>query len=75
MEHQYKYTTDYIIKTSQDEIDKKFIIWMDKIEEYVFLSIGIYLLDLPDEEYMYYFENNVSYEYVGDKIISEYCSI
>jgi hypothetical protein len=35
----------------------------------------MYLLDLPDEEYMYYYENNITYEYVGNKIISDYCSI
>jgi hypothetical protein len=75
MEQEYKYTTNYKTKIPKDEVDKKFMIWMDKIEEYVFSSIGMYLLDLPDEEYMYYFENNISYEYVGDKIISEYYSI
>jgi|LakMenE01Jun11ns_1017448.scaffolds.fasta_scaffold9184721_2 hypothetical protein len=72
MDQQYKYTTDYKTKTPKDEINKKFMIWMDKIEEYIFTNIGMYLLDFPDEEYMYYFENNVSYEYVGDKIISDY---
>lgn len=75
MEQVYKYTTNYKIKIPKDEVDKKFIIWMDKIEKYVFFSIGMYLLDLPDEEYMYYFQNNVSYEYVGNKIINEYYSI
>lgn len=39
-------------------INAKFIKWIDKIEFYFIRFHNINLLDIPDESYMNYFENN-----------------
>lgn len=56
---------DYYIKNNKD-YDERFIIWMDDIESKVLTNTGCALLDLPDENYMASFEENVS---VNDMVV------
>ena len=41
-------------------VNLKFLKWIDTIETSIFNTYELYLLDIPDENYMYYFENNYS---------------
>ena len=50
------------------KIDKGFIDWIKKVEDKVLLVYGLMLLDLPDENYMYMYENGVNPERMADKI-------
>lgn len=43
---------------NNNEPDYNFISWIDNVEKLVFESYGVNLLDLPDKDYMYYYENN-----------------
>lgn len=42
--------------------------WMQNIENIIYKEYDIGLLDLPDEEYMIYFENNTSVQDMVDII-------
>ena len=37
--------------------NNKFIIWINSVEQMVLEHFKLYLLDIPDEDYMYFFEN------------------
>ncbi len=48
---------EYYLSNIQ-EIDNKFLIWISKVEKIIYSKLQMSLIDLPDEDYMYYFENN-----------------
>lgn len=50
-------------------INEKFIDWIDTIESNIYNKCSLCLLDLPDEPYMYYFENNKTIMDVTNKIL------
>ncbi len=39
-------------------VNLKFLKWIDTIEQSILNKYNLNLLDIPDENYMYYFENN-----------------
>ena len=52
------------------EPNYKFILWINSVEQMVLERFGFYLLDIPDEDYMYFYENKFEpYEIV--QIIQE----
>lgn len=55
----YKSYSSYYIKKN-DLVDEKFVRWINRVEKLVFEKFNIGLLDLPDEDYMYYYENKYS---------------
>jgi hypothetical protein len=46
--------------------------WIDEVENIVFNTIGIGLLDLPDEAYRMNHDNNWSAEEMANYVIHEY---
>jgi hypothetical protein len=50
------YVDWYISKTS--EPDEKFLSWISKVEKTIQKKMSMNLIDLPDEDYMRYFESN-----------------
>jgi hypothetical protein len=49
----------------------KFMKWMNDIEDLVFNSLGLYLLDISDQNYMVMFEEGYTSKDVADYIIKE----
>lgn len=52
----------YYRKSCKDNnytIDNRFITWIEIVEKHVVDKIGLNLLDLPDEQYMGNFQNNM----------------
>ena len=45
--------------------------WMKQVEEIVFKELKMHLLDLPDENYRYYFENGKSAMYMAQIVIND----
>lgn len=56
-------------------INNKFIDWINEIENLVMLNYEITLLDLPDENYMYHFENGLSINDMYNIIVSSNCDL
>lgn len=50
------YSIYYLSKNKN--ADHNFINWINIIEKNVLDNFGFYLLDIPDENYMYYYESN-----------------
>jgi hypothetical protein len=48
---------EYYLEKNQ-ETNNKFIIWISKVKQIIFSKLQMNLLDLPDEDYMGYFEEN-----------------
>ena len=53
-----QYSQYYLRKNN--EPNKKFVNWINKVEKSVLEKFGFELLELPDEDYMLYFENKYS---------------
>jgi hypothetical protein len=66
-----KYSEHYKRSTPVSEIDKKFIAWIDNVEDIILLQTGFWLLDLADQPYMLRFEEGVSAEMMADEVYSE----
>lgn len=64
------YSKHYIINCTKHnvKINYGFIMWIDKIEKYIFNKYQIYLLDLPDEDYMGYYEDEFEPEIIQKMI-------
>jgi hypothetical protein len=67
-----KYVDYYIAKNTKNNqvINFKFVVWINQIEKYFIDKYCINLLDLPDEDYMFYFDENYSHKEVIDIIIN-----
>lgn len=65
-------STNYVkwYLNSNSEPDIAFVKWISKIEKKIILDYNLTLLDLPDEDYMMYFEQKYSFKDVI-KIIKE----
>lgn len=50
----------------------RFLSWIDEVERIVYAKIHTNLLDLPDEDYMVYFEKNTPPEIIAQKIINDF---
>jgi len=50
---------------SNSEPNTKFVNWISKIEKKIIAMYGMTLIDLPDEDYMTYFEN----KYTPDMVV------
>jgi hypothetical protein len=55
-------------KKNNNKIDENFLEWIKKVENKILLMYGISLLDLPDENYMDYYEKKLSPELMADEI-------
>lgn len=55
-----------------DDIDEKFLRWMDKVEERVYKKIKMKLLDLMDEPYRINFEDGTTAIEMADIVIDNY---
>lgn len=55
----------------------RFLSWVDEVERLVYAKIHTGLLDLPDEDYMVYFEKNTPPEIMAQRIIKDFdaCSL
>jgi hypothetical protein len=71
-----KYSDYYIrrkIATSkEDAIDVPFIEWIDEVENKVRQKLGIALLDLPDEPFMFMYEQNITPIDASNKCVSNF---
>jgi hypothetical protein len=52
------YSEYYLSKNN--EPNNNFVVWITRVENTVLRKYGFTLLDIPDEDYMLYFENNYS---------------
>jgi len=67
--------TEHYVKHCQKKninIDKNFIMWVNVIETIVKYKLGMDLLDLPDEDYMLNYENNIDARDMAKMILSQY---
>jgi len=53
-------------------INKKFIGWIAMVESIVQSKLGMNLLDIPDEDYMLNYENNIIPIKMANIILSQY---
>lgn len=54
--------SNFKINTNESKVNYEFIEWIEEIENYIILNFGFTLIDLPDEDYIFYFENNYTPE-------------
>lgn len=50
----------------------RFLNWVDEVERIVYAKTHTSLLDLPDEDYMVYFEKNTPSEIMAQRIIKDF---
>lgn len=62
-----KFLSNYVqwYMNSNSEPNTKFVNWISKIEKKIIAMYGMTLIDLPDEDYMTYFEN----KYTPDMVV------
>jgi hypothetical protein len=67
-----KYSTWYMKRCDKDKtpIDKKFVKWMNSVEQKVKDTLHYNLLDLPDEPYFVSFENGASADDMAQHVIN-----
>jgi hypothetical protein len=67
------YSNYYIKKCykNKSKPNMDFIAWITTIELVIEKALNLGLLDLPDQDYMDYFENRIEPVYVINKIIKE----
>jgi len=68
------YTNNYIKNCQKHQIDpdRSFIKWIGTVETIIKSKLNMGLLDIPDEDYMYNFENNITAKEMAQIILSEY---
>jgi len=71
-----KYIDHYIshCTVSKQTPDKKFIEWINKIEDFVENVTELKLLELPDEDYMNEFEKGTSWQVYDYAIVNDFFS-
>ena len=67
------YSEHYINQATRAkyQIDLKFVIWVDAIEKIVYKKLQSNLIDLPDEDYMQFYENKMNSLEVAKYIIEQ----
>lgn len=71
----HRYSQNYFMNCHGEmmhSIDWQFMRWVDDIENIVLEKTHFNLLDLPDEDYMYNFENHVTANVMAQKIIDSF---
>lgn len=70
-----KYSKWYLARCNKDQYtpDKKFVRWIDCVELQVYETLGVSLLDLPDESYFINFEDGISSKDMADQVITGNC--
>ena len=48
----------------------EFETWLKKVDEFVYNKLDLHLKDLPDEEFLVHWDNQVTYEVMSNKIIT-----
>ncbi len=56
---------------SKIPINKKFVNWINRVEQIVCEKLKLDLLDIPDEDYMEMFENKMSSYEVAEYVIKQ----
>ncbi len=67
----YNYSEYYKKNTSPEIINLNFIKWIDQVEKMIYKKLKLNLLDIPDQLYMYHFENGYTPKDMFDLIIEE----
>ena len=67
------YSEHYIEQATRAnyQINQKFVIWVDTVEKIVYKKLRSNLIDLPDEDYMQYYENKMNPLEVAKYIIEQ----
>lgn len=47
-------------KNNTSEPNEKFLAWISKVEKKIMTKLSLSLIDLPDEDYIMYFEENIT---------------
>ena len=72
----FKYSDLYRKNTPSQYLNERFIKWVDKVEYKFNKKYNMYLLDIPDQLYMHYFENGLSpndmFNIIEEEVIDEY---
>lgn len=72
----FKYSDLYRKNTPVQYLNERFIKWVDKVEYKFNKKYNMYLLDIPDQLYMHYFENGLSpndmFNIIEEEVIDEY---
>ncbi len=50
----------------------KFIVWVNQVEQIVIKNLNMNLLEIPDEDYMYYYESKMSSNDMAKIILDQY---
>ena len=68
----------YYVKSCHSKnmrINKKFIGWIAMVEFIVQSNLGMDLLDIPDEDYMLNYENNLTPQEMSHIVLSQYIEL
>ena len=65
-----KYTDRYRLRTPSFLHDTDFCDWIDQVEDLVISALDLYLLDLPDEDYIIHYSNKTTPEEMFKIILS-----
>jgi hypothetical protein len=57
------------------QIDKKFVGWIAIVESIVQSNLGMDLLNIPDEDYMLNYENNLTPQEMSHIVLSQYIEL
>jgi hypothetical protein len=68
------YASNYIknYQKRNIETDENFIKWINSVENIIKYKLQMNLLDIPDEDYMFNFENNIMPEEMAQIILIQY---
>jgi hypothetical protein len=68
----------YYIKSCHSKnmpLNKKFVGWITMVESIVQSNLGMDLLNIPDEDYMLNYENNLTPQEMSHIILSQYIEL
>jgi hypothetical protein len=68
------YSEHYICYNNKHNIniEKKFVTWINIVENKVFEKLKLRLLDIPDEDYMFYYEQKHDPIKISNYVINQY---
>ena len=67
--------SEYYIKyceKNSNAPNAKFIVWVNQVEQIVIKHLNMNLLEIPDEDYMYYYESKMSSNDMAKIILDQY---
>jgi hypothetical protein len=67
------YANSYVgmCERTKSKPNKKFVLWICKVEQHVFNACSMHLTDLPDQPYMSNFEENMSSDDMATQIVND----